>query len=424
MLSLYLHIPFCAQKCEYCSFFVVPEDAANPEQLSSLKQRYLEQLTKEIIATAANYQGVRIKTIYFGGGTPFQIWKEGLFHLLDTIVQHRECEYLEEVSFELNPDPTDQVLAFVEEAGRRYAQLYRLRFSFGIQSFDNSVLQEAKRRYTYEELVPFLRELARIKKLHMVYNADFIAFGKTSTASAKTPVLRDEEKHNFFYKFAHSHTMDGFSLYALELSEWSERFNQNRHARPDQKRGTNDDALMDEFHLLKKIITNAGYKRYELSNFALPSKRSIHNMVYRTMHSYLGLWINASSFLRPSLITDGMQTRLQLSDSTTRESSQWVRFQNTHQRKAYLQGEWTDPATVQVLDQDTFDTEQLFLGLRTDHGIHHLTNYTHLLVPNRETLLTERQQQGLITYVDDRLKVTDQGYDVYNHLITSLLQTI
>ena len=92
--------------------------------------------------------------------------------------------------------------------------------------------------------------------------------------------------------------VDGFSIYTLELFPGSDRYNTQKVAHTQDAGDTHDkDTVYDEFDRLATIVETNGYRRYELSNFALAGKRSIHNMVYRTMGSYLGLGINASSLL-------------------------------------------------------------------------------------------------------------------------------
>jgi len=92
--------------------------------------------------------------------------------------------------------------------------------------------------------------------------------------------------------------VDGFSIYTLELFPGSDRYNTQKIAHKETSTQADDkDTVYDEFDRLATIVETNGYRRYELSNFALAGKRSIHNMVYRTMGSYLGLGINASSLL-------------------------------------------------------------------------------------------------------------------------------
>jgi len=121
----------------------------------------------------------------------------------------------------------------------------------------------------------------------MVFNFDFIAFGKFGETRKGEAQLWDPGKIDFFDRFASSQFADSFSLYTLELfpgSKWQSKT-------PDQPiSGTyygNDDDIFTEFSYLKDIILDAGYHRYESSNFSKSGVSSIHNRVYRTMQNYI-----------------------------------------------------------------------------------------------------------------------------------------
>ena len=142
------------------------------------------------------------------------------------LLEERDCEFLEELTIELNPDPFDEVLAFVEKANKKYKKLFRIRYSFGIQSFDDEILSHAGRNYIFNNLMNFFRELVDIKSMNAVYNLDFIAFGKSpkvlagEESSGKVDadrLPRDQFRREFFNKLIRSQMFDGVSVYALEL---------------------------------------------------------------------------------------------------------------------------------------------------------------------------------------------------------------
>ena len=171
--------------------------------------------------------------------------------------------------------------------------------------------------------------------------------------------------------------------------------------------------MYDEFLQLVSVIEDAGYKRYELSNFAFPGKSSIHNRVYRTMQPYLGLGLSASGFLRP--------------EDTKPESRNWpqdtgIRRTNTKKIKEYLAGNFVDERT-EIASKD-FAIEACFLALRTDAGVMLTDETTALFVPHRKKLLQQWQESDLCVYDDTKLVLTDEGMDKYNSLITDLLKEI
>ena len=112
MLSLYIHIPFCDRKCEYCNFFVIARD--NPNRQDTMIEQYLTALHGEIDYRTSLTSHEQIKTIYFGGGTPGLLSLSQFTGIIDHIRRVRDCQYLEELSIELNPDPFEHTLELVK----------------------------------------------------------------------------------------------------------------------------------------------------------------------------------------------------------------------------------------------------------------------------------------------------------------------
>lgn len=216
MISLYIHIPYCRHKCKYCSFFVLPEDdeSLDKDAMETHKQRYLFQLISEVQQRKAHFPTQELKTLYIGGGTPFQLGSERIFELVEEIKSIWGFDQLEELTIELNPDPLDEVLAFVRESGQRRKDIYRVRYSFGIQTLDDEILHQTGRQYNYSDIQSFLRELRTFKMPHQDFNCDLIAFGR---GEIEGTLPWDEERRKFFQAFVRSHLADHFSIYTLEL---------------------------------------------------------------------------------------------------------------------------------------------------------------------------------------------------------------
>lgn len=121
-----------------------------------------------------------------------------------------------------------------------------------------------------------------MKKDNIVYNFDFIAFGKFNKTRKGNKQLRDPNKLEFFRNLVNSQFADSFSLYTLELfpgSKWKSVENENYFG--------SDDEIFEEFEILKNIILEAGYRRYEFSNFSRSGMSSIHNRSYWNMENYI-----------------------------------------------------------------------------------------------------------------------------------------
>lgn len=400
MLSLYIHIPFCASKCAYCSFNSMP--IFQWENYELLITQYIESLKKEINHYAEKILDKEIKTLYIWWWTPSSIGIDRIIDIIDYLQTKFDFEHIAELSIELNPNPMEEVLNFVEVIEKRYKNFPRVRFSFWIQSLDDEVLQMTWRAYNFAQIAQFLRELVKHKKENTVFNFDFIAFGKFQVSKNGFRQLRHEFKRNFLKDFLNTGYADSISLYTLEgISDKHQRTMPSSHISvPKFLYYGTDDEIMEEFLILKEMIEDAGYKRYEISNFAHAGKASIHNMVYRNMEPYIGLWLSASSFFENKRRT------------------------NTWDIKKYIQGEWIDKKEVQTMNESDLLIEEFFLRLRTNEGIANISKFISVLVPNYKSLISRYQDEMLVNFDSKKLQLTNKGMNVYNTIITDLLQKL
>jgi len=401
----------------------MPEDdeTLDHDAVEKMKEEYLHQLIVELDTrkTKLTPEQQELRTIYIWWWTPFQLWPKRLHTLLDHIVATRDVSFLEELSIELNPDPFDEVIGFIRDTWKRYKNISRVRFSIGIQSFDDEILEKSGRQYVYLNLINFLREIAEVKMHHMVYNLDFIAFGdlyrKQKNPEEKFLPWRTHQRE-FFEKVAKSQMFDGMSLYSLELFPWSERYYQAKDAAHQMSVAHTeswDQTKWDEFSYIKKVLMDAGMQRYEISNFSLSSKRSIHNHVYRDMWSYLGIGINASGMLAGEYAKT-------ISDTP----SKWLRYKNTTHWKKYLAGEFIDEESLQLLDETERDIESCLLWLRTSRGIY-IEKYRHVLVDNADEIVAQMIKDKYASLTDNwRLVLTSKWMDVYNAVIMELMKEV
>lgn len=428
MFGIYIHIPFCDKKCDYCSFHVL--ETATMNDANWVMEQYIRSLLLEITQRSTLLPKQSLSTIYFGGGTPNKIGVRNFIRIIDHIGSLFDLEDMAELSIECNPNPFDDVLSLVETLSTRYSHFPRVRFSFGIQSFDDVVLQDSGRQYTFNQLVGFLRQLQPIKQSHNVFNFDFIAFGRLTERKNGELQLWDPSKLAFFDSFVHSYFADSFSLYTLELFPGSARYHQQHgwlsHSHHDhlvQHYGS-EDHVYHEFSLLKEKFLDTWYRRYELSNFALAGKSSIHNRIYREMDSYLWVGTSAASFLHhwhPCFDSIGSHLKQQLSAISNLKGLRWT---NTKVISQYFAGQFLDETAVSLLDDRDLLIESFFLWLRTDRGVCPLSTYETVLVDNHQSLIAQYAAQWLMDYGDDHILLTDAGMDVYNTLVTSLLREV
>jgi len=369
-----------------------------------------------------------IRTMYFGWWTPNLIWSEEIKKLIHHCEEVFDCENVWELSFECNPFPQDQIYEFVSELQKSFKRYPRVRFSFGIQSLDNGVLGNAWRPYTYPWMVDFLRGLRNLKIENSVYNFDFMAFGVFNQTKKWCLQLWTPSALEFFQDFVNSWFADSFSLYMLELfghQKWK-KSDWNSILQNQNWLFWNEDEIYEEFDILKNIIQEWWYKRYEISNFAAVGKTSIHNRVYREMEDYLWLWLSASSFINAkSPYFWSVIENLKKVDSSLR--SEWlngVRRTNVPYFPKYIWDEKLSKSVIQPMSESDYLIESFFLSLRTDRWIYDIKKYESVLVENYKKKLKIFEESWLVVVGENKFVLTGGWMDCYNGIVTELLNEI
>ena len=423
MLSLYIHIPFCVKNCPYCSFSVVQ----NPDD--EMIQTYLNNLHNEMDQRWKVFWKAEIRTIYFGWWTPNLIWSEEIKKLINHCEQVFDCENIGELSFECNPFPQDQVYEFVSELQKSFKKYPRVRFSFWIQSLDNWVLENAWRPYTFPWMVDFLRGLRDLKLENSVFNFDFMAFGVFNQTKKWDLQLWTPSALEFFQDFVNSWFADSFSLYMLELFE-HQKWKKNPDWNPSviQQSGLfwNEDEIYEEFDILKNIIQDWWYKRYEISNFAAVGKSSIHNRVYREMEDYLWLWLSASSFInaKSTYFQTVIENLKKVDSSLSSQWISWIRRTNTPYFPKYIWNEKLAESAIQPMSESDYLIESFFLSLRTDRWIDDIQKFEPVLVKDYAEKIKLYEGNGFLKLRENGFVLTDEWMDCYNWIITELLSEI
>jgi len=437
MFSIYIHIPFCKTKCNYCNFQVCPLDKMKSEMIQSELEKYTDQIISDIKKYSEILDDKEVKSIYFWWGTPQLIWLENLERITDTIIQYFDTDNLWEFSMEMNPYPKDEVFHIVQSLTKKYREFSRVRFSFGIQSFENKMLSASGRQITFPWIVDFLRDLQPLKKDNNVFNLDFIAFWYFNESKKWNFQLRNPTAMDFFQTLATSKFIDSYSLYTLELFPWSLRYynekwkikNEELNCAPlfkgsgdpdlsgetEDFYSTDQDDIYEEFAILKDILLDAGYKRYEISNFSLLGKSSIHNRVYREMWDYLGLGTSASSFFKNP--NSKLCSLLNIPDNTKA-----VRRTNALEFPKFYS--WKSESDIIPMSDKDLLIEEFFLWLRTDNWIKNLGKYKSVLVSDYSEKIKSYTDQWFTELIEDWMRFTDQWMDIYNDIITELLAEI
>ncbi|MBW3635961.1 MAG: radical SAM family heme chaperone HemW [Armatimonadetes bacterium] len=265
MPGLYVHIPFCARRCPYCDF------AVSTNARADFRGSYVAALQKEL-ATALGETNLEFETVFFGGGTPTELPAATLNHILASVLPHAAPDA--EISLEANPENLDLEFLKALRAGGWN------RLSLGAQSFDEGELSVLGRRHDANRIENVVRDakLAGFENisLDLIYGAP-----RTSLGSWRTTLRRAIEL-DVTHISAYSLTIEEGTAFDLAVARGD-------MGAPDDDFGGE---LMDE---AAKLLGEAGFERYEVSNWARTGFRSRHNANYWRGGNYLGVGCGAHS---------------------------------------------------------------------------------------------------------------------------------
>lgn len=267
MAGIYIHIPFCRQKCYYCDFYKTINNSRTVDFLSALKKE--AGMRKEYIGEEP------VETIYFGGGTPSVLTGGELTFILKEMDKLFNVNPGTEVTFEANPDDlSPEYLNALRQAGIN-------RLSIGIQSFNNELLGKMNRRHDASQAVGAIDNAYKAGFTNL--SADLI-YG--------LPGLTIEQWEHDLKQM--------FSLPVSHLSAYHLTYHQGTPFYTWLKKGTlkelSEADSVDQFYLLLDEAKRAGFIQYEISNFARDEMYSKHNTAYWFGEKYLGLGPSAHSF--------------------------------------------------------------------------------------------------------------------------------
>ena len=383
MAGLYLHVPFCSQRCVYCDFYFVTTRTSHAP--------FVQALCAELDYYAAEY-GSRepIETIYFGGGTPSLLALDDVAQVLQAIHDGYDTSDVSETTFEMNPENAD--LDYLR--GLRHLGIDRL--SVGVQSFFADDLAFMNRSHTAEEaeaVVPLVREAGFDN-----FSLDLI-FGLPEQpeeywAANLQKAIRLEAPH--------------LSTYGLTIEEKTPLAKQ-------VQRGlvvpAGDEAMEARYAFTMDYLQQHGYEHYETSSFARPGRRARHNSLYWRHANYLGFGPSAHSFWKRGLAASS--------------ALRWSNVRNLKRYEALLAGRQAPIETRERLDLDDLAGEHILLALRTSDGLdleHLQTHYGVDLLFEKVDELAWLEREGYIEPIrSGRVRLTDRGKRVGDAVTERLL---
>lgn len=366
-LGIYVHIPFCKSKCEYCDFYSLggSRDRRTTDQ-------YLQALADHIRETGRLAPDYTVDTVYFGGGTPSFFGAENLEKILDELQKRFHFGADPEITLEANPDSAQDA-----DALRRLRAAGFTRISLGMQSADDAELRRIGRVHTHAQTV------------RAVENARAAGFDNLSLdliyGLPEQTMTRWQANLDAALALAPEH----LSCYGLKVEEGTPLFAQReRFTLPD------DDAQADMYLSAVGLLARQGYEQYEISNFCRPGRASRHNSRYWTLAEYLGFGPGAHSDFGGE------------------------RFALARDLDAYLAGH-TVYSECSAPSARERETERVMLALRTTRGV-----AADTLPEAARRILQNCEAHGLAHLSGGFYALTPRGFLVSNAILVDLLETM
>lgn len=268
MAGLYVHVPFCTQRCSYCDFYTQTD--------SRLRTDYLRALRRELAERAAELDHEPLDTIYFGGGTPSQLPIDSLRAIFRTIRAHYDVSSCREITLEANPDDLS-----ADYLRQLHSQLPIRRISLGVQSFDDADLRRLRRRHDSQGAI---RAVGRCLEAGFTDISIDLIYGlpdQTPEAWARNLDVA--------FRLGVSHLSAYHLTYEVGTPLHRQLLSGRIHA-------VSEDVSVSLYHLLIERAARAGWEHYEVSNFSLPGRFARHNSAYWTGARYIGVGPSAHSY--------------------------------------------------------------------------------------------------------------------------------
>ena len=412
-LSIYVHIPFCKAKCSYCDFLSFGGCEAR------LQRRYADALCREIESFWPFAGDYRVRTIFFGGGTPSYVEASLLGQILDAIRKVFAVDGEAEITLEGNPD------SLTKDKLQAYRQMGINRLSIGLQSANDEVLKRLGRVHNYDQFIAAYSNARRAGFANI--NVDLMSG------------LPGEEENSYVRTLAKVVSLqpEHISAYSLIVEEGTP-LSGNRELLdllPDEEQ---DRRL---YAKTKMFLANSGYERYEISNYARTGYACRHNTAYWTLKEYLGVGLGASSFLKICPQKLGVAGKAGQPESLKRggQAFQYVRFKGRDCLDDYIEYFETcklkRPESlldrieqgyedIRFLEEKEQMEEFMFLGLRLAEGISKREFFQRFLVDIKDVygkIIKEYMGLGLLCEDSDRLYLSDAGIDVSNVVMAEFL---
>jgi len=374
--AVYLHIPFCTNKCHYCDF--------NSVVLKGQPvMEYLQALEREMAQTVQDVAPGTIESIFVGGGTPTVLTPEQMDYFLRSVRTYFPARSSSlEFTMEANPGTVDEEkLAVMKQGGVN-------RISFGVQSFDNSLLQTIGRIHDTDDVYRSLESARRVGFDNLSIDLMFGLPNQTLEQLDRT------------ISSALALQLPHYSIYSLKVEEntlFYKLYQRDELPLPDE------DTELAMYRLIIDRLQEAGYDHYEISNFARPGYESRHNMTYWRNEPYYGLGAGAHGYVRGHrhMNIKGVQPYMKACQDRLPRAEQF--------------------AVEELEAMEDF----MMVGLRMLHGVQEDDFKAQFGVSIEEifgSVATRLQEQGLLERNEGRYRLTQQGVIYGNDVFSAFLR--
>ena len=360
---IYIHIPFCKQKCSYCNFHFSTSLQLKDEMLSALK--------KELALRQNEFPEQQIKSLYFGGGTPSVLSVDELKSLIDEVLKYYSFDEAIEITLEANPDDLNST--YLKELSRTEVN----RLSIGTQSFFDADLELMNRAHNASQAESSIKRAQDSGfeniSIDLIYGSPTSNFEQWKENLNKTIALQ----------------VPHISSYALTIEPKTAL---NNWISKGEISAPKENLQQEAFFYMSEFLKNNGFDHYEISNFGKPGFHSKHNTAYWQYLPYLGIGPSAHSY-------NGVDER------------SW----NLANNSLYIKNLHQDilPKEVEKLsEQDRFN-EMIMIGLRTTYGVNltQLKNrFSEKILKYFDEILSEKLNEEKVMIENNHLKIPEKHW--------------
>lgn len=373
-LEIYVHIPFCVKKCNYCDFLSMPCD-------EETKDAYMEALCTEIAGKASRYADFEVVSIFIGGGTPSTVKPMHIKRLMGVIHENYKICKEAEITIEVNPGTVNQ------EALMTYREAGINRLSIGLQTANEAERLRLGRIHSYDD---FLKAYFSAREVGFSnINVDVMSAIPGQTLESYLETLKK--------LVSLDPAPEHISAYSLIVEEGTPFYEEEENGTLDVP---DEDTERRMYEMTKEVLLRYGYHRYEISNYAKDGYECRHNKGYWERTDYVGFGIGSASLIGT------------------------LRFANREELDDYIETPLSREVVESKLTKEEEMSEFMFLGLRLSEGI--LVERFEVLFSCKLSdvfgpVIKKHIGQELLEETEGRIRLTNKGMDVANYVMADFL---